>query len=269
MTHLPLKNGDTIFFAHHDAAPDKPTFAFLNALTGDTAMWSAQIAPALEACGFGTLLFNYRGQKHSKIADDVEISASQITQDCQLLLAHLNLSKLVAVGLSIGGYFSIRAQLDGTSIAGHVLLNTLRADGPRLAWVNAATYRAVRTGGAPLLRDLYAPLLFNQEWQQQNRQNFLQDQEYAAVPATHIDARLMAAGASANWDIDWEQIDVPVEVVTGMQDRVFRDETSIAAILNRLPDAHACDLPDCGHMIPVEKPQAVIDACKRIAERLP
>ena len=259
---------DALFYQHDPADDGKATFAFFNALTGETAMWAAQIAPALRAQGFGILLFNYRGQKNSPVSDDVTISAAQITNDCAGLLDSLAIPKLVAVGLSIGGYFSIRAQLQGTSFAGHVLLNTLRADGPRLAWVNAATHRAVLTGGGALIRDLYGPLLFNEDWQAQNRQNFLTDALYEPMPADHVDARLMASGGTADWNIPWKDINVPVEVVTGMQDRVFRNEEVIASIVARLPDVAATDLPNCGHMVPVEQPQAVIDACERIAGRI-
>lgn len=268
MAVLDFDNGDTLFYQHNPAPPGQLTFAFFNALTGETAMWNAEIVPALADRGFGTLVFNYRGQKGSSVNASVKINAGQITQDCARLLNHLSIPNLVAVGLSIGGYFSLRAQLSGCSIGGHVLLNTLRKDGARLAWVNAATLRAVLTGGGALIRDLYGPLLFNQEWQAANRQNFLTDEPYQPLDPGHNDAKLMASGGTADWDIPWEQFDVPIEVVTGVQDRVFRDEAVINEILARLPNANATDLADCGHMVPVERPQAVVDACIRISERL-
>ena len=268
MPQFTLGEADELFYQHEPAGEDKATFAFFNAITGETAMWATKIAPALKAQGYGTLLFNYRGQKNSPVSDDVRISAHQITSDCKSLIESLAIPKLVTVGLSIGGYFGVRAHLQGASVAGHVLLNTLREDSPRLAWINDATYRAVLTGGGALIRDLYAPLLFNEGWQAHNRQSFLTDAPYEPLSADHIDARLMAAGGTADWNISWEDIRVPVEVVTGTQDRVFRNEEVIAKIMRRLPDALATDLSDCGHMVPIEQPDAVISVCERIAGRI-
>lgn len=268
MPQFELTPGNQLYYLLEPALNGKPTFAFFNALTGETAMWAAQIAPALREQGFGTLLFNYRGQKNSPIAENVTITAAQVTADCQDLLDGLAIPNLVAVGLSIGGYFSIRADLNGTNFVGHVLLNTLRVDGPRLAWINAATYRTMLIGGGVLIRDLYGPLLFNEEWQAANRQLALQTDNYVALSPDDKDARLMASGATANWDIPWEEVGAPLEIVTGLQDRLFCDKEAINSILQRLPNAQKTDLADCGHMVPLERPQAVVDACTRLAGRL-
>jgi len=268
MAQLTFDNGDRLFFDHQPGVSGRPTFVFFNALTGDVGMWQAQIAPALRADGFGTLLFNYRGQKDSPISPDIAITAAQITADCQTLIASCDVARPISVGLSIGGYFAVRAQLAGTAFAGHVLLNTLRVDGPRLAWINAAVHRAVLTGGGALIRDLFAPLLFSERWLAQNRTHSLKDEAYLPASATSEEARLLAAGGTADWSIAWQDIDVPVAVLTGLDDRVFRDPAAIAGIVARLPRAETTELADCGHMVPVEDPAAVVTACRRIAERI-
>lgn len=268
MSQFALNEQDRLHYRLLPPTDNRATFVFFNALTGETAMWAETIVPQLQAQGFGALLFNYRGQKDSPIGDDVAITAEQITADSKALLEYLQIQNLVSVGLSIGGYFAIRAQLAGCAFAGHVLLNTLRVDGPRLEWINAATVRAVMTGGAALLRDLYSPLLFSEGWQRQNRQNFLADTPYRSQSASDIDVRLIAAGGTADWNIPWEAIGQPVEVVAGVQDRLFRDPIVIDELLSRMPNARAVELDDCGHMIPVERPDAVVAACERIAERL-
>ena len=53
------------------------------------------------------------------------------------------------------------AEVLAASKPGLVLINTLRVDNPRLEWINDAVVRAAETGGLDLLRDLFAPLLFN------------------------------------------------------------------------------------------------------------
>jgi len=48
--------------------------------------------------------------------------------------------------------------------------------------------------------------------------------------------------------------------ITGVQDRVFRDPLDIDSIYARLPNARRVDIQNAGHMIPVERPQALLDA---------
>jgi pimeloyl-ACP methyl ester carboxylesterase len=48
--------------------------------------------------------------------------------------------------------------------------------------------------------------------------------------------------------------------MTGLQDRVFFDRDDVEALYARLPKARRLDLRDAGHLIPVERPQATIEA---------
>lgn len=123
------------------------TFVFFNALTGDRAMWTGAIANALHAAGHGTLAWNMRGQAESPFPLGTRLDEATIIADAQTLLAHINPPRPVLVGLSIGGLFAARTGLAGTETVGLVLINTLRRDGPRLSWINAAIVRCAEVGG--------------------------------------------------------------------------------------------------------------------------
>jgi 3-oxoadipate enol-lactonase len=226
------------------------------------------IAPALRAKGHGTLLWNFRGQKDSPFGDPDAISARQIVVDGVALVQALAPSRPVYVGLSIGGLFAAQAHQAGAPCEALLLINTLRKPSTRLTWTNAAVHRAALIGGGRLIGDLYMQHLTGPAWQTTNHGNFLQDAPYEPLDPASGTARLLAAGMAADWDLPYEQLTVPVTVLSGLRDRVFYDATDVEALAARLPDAHRVDLPDLGHLISMEQPQAVVDACLALVARL-
>jgi 3-oxoadipate enol-lactonase len=260
---------DALEFAHQPpAAQDGLTFVFFNPLTGAAASWDAVIGPALRARGQGTLLWNFRGQPDSPFSDPGSITAAQTVADAVALLAAERPARPVYVGLSIGGLFAAQAHLAGQACVGLLLINTLRRPGPRLNWINEAVLRAALTGGSRLIQDLYLPLLTGPDWQRANRTTFLKGEPYEPLDSASGTVRLLAAGIEADWDVPWERLDVPALVLSGLQDRVFFDAADVAALSARLPQAERIDLPDVGHLVSMERPQAVIDACLALARRI-
>lgn len=231
------------------------TFVYFNALTGDKTMWETAVDPSLAASGHGMLTFNYRGQAGSPFTS-ASFNEASIVADASALIEHVQPSSPVYVGLSIGGLFAAKVHLDQAAPSAHglVFINTLRRDGPRLQWLNDAVVRAVEIGGLDLLRDLYAPLLFNEQWQRDNRQSFLKHTGYTPLGPDDGDYLLLKSGATADWNVPLEQIHVPVLNITGLQDRVFFNATDVDALLNRLPDLQRVDMADAGHLVPAERP---------------
>ena len=243
------------------------TFVFFNALSGTADMWRETIAQPLADPGHGWLLCNLRGQEGTGLAPAVTVDLQLIVDDAVALLSHVQPIRPVYVGLSIGGLFAARVHLDGPPCAGLVFLNTLRKDGPRLDWINAAVARAAEVGGSTLLMDMYAPLLFNQEWQAENRAGALANTAYEPIDTTSGAYKLLASGSTASWDIPWENLDVPALIVTGNRDHVFYVESDVAEIAARLPLAERLDVENAGHMVPVERPSTLVDALARFAGR--
>lgn len=262
MTILELGPHDQIYYEHVPATMDQAvTFVFFNALTSDTSGWDAVIGPRVRAAGHGTLAFNFRGQTDSPFSADIALDADLIVTDAVQLLKAVAPQRPVLVGLSIGGLFAARAHLAGTAAEALVLINTLRKDGPRLQWVGDALVRAVEVGGLDLFRDLYLPLLVNEEWQAANRANFITPEaRYTPLAADHGHYKLLAeAGRTADWDLPYEKLDLPTLVITGLQDHVFLEPHVVAELAARLPKGKRVDMPAAGHLIPTERPEALAD----------
>ncbi len=260
MPQLDLSPGNGLFYDYAPPGARGSIFVFVNALTGSTAMWEAEIAPALRDAGHGTLAYNFRGQADSPFTPGTELDQALIVDDLGRLLAEVEPPDPVLVGLSIGGLFAAGAYLKGASAAGLVLINTLRRAGPRLEWINAATLRAAQVGGLRLLMDINMPLLVNVERLQEIRADFLTEAPYEPLDPSHGHYNLLENSARADWNLPYERLDLPTLVMTGLQDRVFFDRDDVEALYARLPRARRLELRDAGHLIPVERPGATIKA---------
>jgi pimeloyl-ACP methyl ester carboxylesterase len=231
--------------------------------------WEDVIGPMVREKDHGTLVYNMRGQGHSRFSQGLTLDAYLIVEDAGRLLEQVKPVRPVFVGLSIGGLFAVEAWLSGAKALGIVLINTLRRNGPRLQWIGDALVRAVEVGGLDLFRDLYLPLLMNENWQAGNRLNFLKPEPYEPLALDSGHYKLLAeAGRSANWEIPYESLELPVLVVTGLQDRVFLDLNDVDERFARLPDGRRVDMPDAGHLIPMERPEALAEALLDFAREL-
>ncbi len=231
------------------------TFVGYNALTGDMGMWESAIGATVRAAGHGTLFWNLRGQEGTDAADDDNLGVEQVVADAMTVLGNVEPQRPVHVGLSIGGLFAARAALAGAPSTGLVLLNTLRAPGTRLEWINAAAECALATGGPAALRDMYSPLLYGDKWLQENRANALKGDDWQPLPADSMVVRLLRDARDADWDLPYESLQMPVLVVTGERDCVFRVPADVERLSARMPNTKKIVMSDVGHLIPVEAPQ--------------
>jgi 3-oxoadipate enol-lactonase len=246
-----------------------PSFVFFNALTGDHETWEANIGPECRGAGYGTLVFNYRGQTGSPFSADLRLDDTLIVADTLRLLEVIQPPRAIVVGLSIGGLFAARVVLEGFQAAGLVLINTLRRDGHRLKWIGDALVRMAQVGGLELLRDLYLPLLMNEDWIEANRNNFLAGTGYTGLDPEAGAYKLLAeAGRLSDWEFPYEELHLPTQIITGLQDHVFYNEPDVAALTARISRAKRIDLPQAGHLIPGERPAELADLLIQFAQEV-
>ncbi len=268
MALLTLGPGEGLHYEYDPPGDAGKTFVFVNALTGNTGMWQAEIGPALRAEGYGTLAYNLRGQQDSPFKPGTRLDEDLIAGDLTRLLQEVEPPRPILVGLSIGGLFAVRAWLRGGAAEGLVLINTLRRPGPRLDWINRATTKAVATGGLQLLMDLYLPMLVNDDKLIALRPTCLGEAPYQPLDPGHGHANLLTCAAEADWDLPYEQLDLPVLVMTGLQDRVFYEPAAVEALTARLPKARSVTIDNAGHLIPLERPAETVQALRDFAEGL-
>lgn len=271
MPHFEIGPQDALHYEHViPKLADGNTFVFFNALTGDTGMWEGLIGPRLREAGHGTLVYNMRGQTDSPFSPNLTLTTDLIVKDAVRFLHEMKPKSPVFVGLSIGGLFAAQTWLAGTPATGLVLINTLRKDGPRLKWINDAIVRVVEVGGPDLLRDLFFEFLLNEDWLENNRADFLKtDPAYAPLESNSGAYKMLAeAGRTADWNLPYEKLNLPALVISGLQDHVFFEKDIVDDLFDRIPQGHRVDMPDAGHLIPMERPEALADILLNFVKEL-
>ena len=91
MSFFEIGPHDSLYYEYEPPSGNQSlTFVFINAITGDTGMWQAEIGPTLRDAGYGTLAFNFRGQAKSTASEGLAFDEALITGDLIRLLQHLN-----------------------------------------------------------------------------------------------------------------------------------------------------------------------------------
>ena len=255
MSILKIDDQNEIYYEFTEPKGNGHTFVFVNALTGNTAAWNGVIGDKITEEGNGFLTYNFRGQDLSKFNDELNLDTDLIVSDLCLLLENLKLKNVILVGLSIGGLYASLALEKGIKCIGLVLINTLRTNNTRLKWINETMVNVARFGGTSLLMDMNMPVIASPSFLDKMKPNALNPNNYKGLEENSGIFKLMKGSLTANWDINWSKIDVPVLIMTGHHDKVFRIPDDIDMIANSMNVVQRIEFPDCGHLIPLEKPK--------------
>lgn len=268
MPHLEIADGESLYYEYAAPGAKGCTFVFVNALTGNFQMWQAVIGPKLREAGYGTLVYNFRGQAESRTAPATRPTPTQIVDDLVHLCREIAPPKPILVGLSIGGLFAAQAFAKGVPAAGLVLINTLRKPTERLAWINQAMAHGVKAGGFRLIMELSLPMLVNPDKLAEMRATVQTGEPYAPIDPSDGGYRLMVESTATDWDFPWDSLTPPVLLTVGAHDRVFYVADDVDELAARIPNATRIDFPDAGHLIPAERPEAFAKALLDFGDRL-
>lgn len=150
-------NGATLHYAARPAAEGAPTLLFSNSLGTDLRVWDA-LVPLLPAA-LGVVRYDTRGHGLSDAAPGEELATH--VADVAALVAHLELRRVVMVGLSVGGVIAQGvAQTRPDLLCGLVLCCTAARIGTREDWqARIATVEAdgLSALAAPTMERWFSP----------------------------------------------------------------------------------------------------------------
>ena len=268
MSTLKIDDQNQIYYEFREPKGNGYTFVFVNALTGNTTAWNGIIGNKITEDGNGFLAYNFRGQDNSKFDEELNLDTNLIVSDLCLLIEKLKLKNTILVGLSIGGLYASLALEKGIKSQGLVLINTLRKNNTRLKWINETMVNVARYGGTSLLMDMNMPVIASPSFLDKMKPNALNPNNYKGLEENSGVFKLMKGSLTANWDIDWSKIEVPVLIMTGHHDKVFRIPDDIDQIVNSINNVQRIEFPDCGHLIPLEKPNLFATHLNKFAKKL-
>ncbi|MGH3011783.1 MAG: alpha/beta fold hydrolase [Gaiellaceae bacterium] len=222
----------------------RPTVLLLHAFPLDARMWDG-VQPSLEGAGFDVAAPNLPG-------DELELGFDSWARRLLGLVA----GDLVPVGSSMGGYLSFELWRQAPErIAAIALVGTrATADSPAQREAREDSIRLLGEAGREPFWEELAPRMFAEE----------------ADPAVAAAARALALEQPITALVTAQEtirdrvdsrptlptIDVPVFVVVGEEDRLTPPSDS-EAMVAALPNARFSRIAAAGHLIPLERPDAV------------
>jgi len=258
---IPAHDGGDIFVVERGTGP---VLLLSHGVTLSVRTWAKQLDSLADA-GFRVIAFDHRGHGESTLGTAGH-GVEQLASDMRTVLEVLDLHDVVVVGHSMGGVaaqsFCIHhPDVARERIAGIVLLSTLvrspLAASPRLSAFMTGLIGRLPDGAAALRsRDLgllVARIGFGRDPEPADvdatRQMIL-----ATSPATRRDAVLALAGLDLRERLG--EIDRPTLVICGTADLL----TPIAEsrrIARRIPGARLEEVPGGGHMLMLERAEAL------------
>ncbi len=255
MTIYKIDEKNEIYYEYVPPKDNGYTCVFVNALTGDTSTWTGLIGENLRKDGNGYLTYNFRGQKESKFDINLNLDADLIVSDLLNLVKFVNPKNIILVGLSIGGLYAVMGIKKGLNAKGLVLINTLRKPSERLNWINRAASHAAEFAGTAIIMDMLMPVIASPDFLLKIKDNALNPANYKSLEFNNGINKLMKGGFTANWDFPWSDLDVNTMVMTGHYDKVFRVPEDINELIGLMKKVIRIEIPECGHLIPLEKPE--------------
>lgn len=232
----------------------------------DHTMWQAQID--LLANHAMCIAPDLRGFGQSGTVEGV-LTMERLADDLANLLDALRITDAVTFcGLSMGGYVGWQFLRRHPSRVRRLILCDTRAaaDSPEVAAGRHKTAELVTTTGSRALVTTMIPKLFSEATRNQRPE--LVDQVRQTIQATNPQSAAAALRGMAerrDFQKDLPQVGMPTLVICGTEDTIT-PMSEMQAMAAAIPNSRFVEIPDAGHMAPLENPQPVYAAIKYFLE---
>ena len=246
-------NGSNI---HYDLSgnPAGPAVTFVHGFPFSLEMWKAQ-AEVAAAAGYRTLAYDVRGHGSSDVGDGQYTLESHV-DDLFALLDHLEIPKTAIVGLSMGGYISLRAlEREPGRFTAAVLCDTRsEGDTDESRIRRAVSAKSVKKSGSSAYAADYVKSMFTKE-------SFTSNPEavelirgiIARTPPLSIAGTLIALAARTDTTASLASLRVPTLIIVGERDTVT-PPSSAESMHAKIQGSVLHVVPGAAHMSNLENP---------------
>ncbi len=246
-------NGITAYYEEEGSGPP---LVLVHGLGASTELWR-RVAPEL-ATEFRVITYDLRGAGRSQLSPG-PFALDDLASDLDAFVEARELESVTVVGHSMSGAVvlayaagrpdRVRAVVGVGAVA--ELPETARAGMRERA-------ELVRGGSMSDVADAVASNGTDPSWRDREPEEYSRFRD--AVAANDPEGYAALALVVADLDVSdiLGQIAAPVLLIAGGTDPVSPPEAN-QAIVERLADAHYVSIPECGHIIPLERPRELLD----------
>lgn len=235
-----------------------PPVVLVHGFPLDHSMWSNQIE--VLSASYRVIVPDLRGFGQSAPASGEKVTMEQFADDLAALADTLSVKEpLVLCGLSMGGYVAFAFWRKYAARLRALILCDTRAtaDTPEAARARLQVADQVVREGVPPLADTMRPKLFARTTVRQQPETLKAlDRVMLALDPASVAAVNRGMAERRDMTAELSQIGCPTLVIVGQHDAISPPD-EMRAIAERIPTAQLVEIPEAGHMTPMEKPAEV------------
>lgn len=247
-----------------DANQDGRTFVLVHGWTNDRRIW-APVARILVDRGHRVALYDQRGHGASRAGSD-GLTIEALGADMRAVLEHLDARKAVVAGHSMGGMAAQAFAIEHPDVLEQrvdavALVSTASGDLAMPGLVHKFAPRVLGSSwvGRLVSHERFGPFFVRGTMgRKATRSNLraMQDTFSATEPSARAD--FYRAMAAMDLSEGLGGVDATVVVISGTHDGLVAHKNS-RRLADLIEGARFEALPDAGHMLPLERPDAVAD----------
>jgi pimeloyl-ACP methyl ester carboxylesterase len=263
-------NGANIHYVDGGNPSGTPVL-FLHGFPFSHAMWRAQ----LEAVGeenFRAMAYDIRGHGQSDVGDGQYTIESHV-DDLVAFLDHMKISRVIVVGLSMGGYITLRAlERHPDRFLAAVLCDTRSEPDPDSGKVKrAVTMATVKKSGSEAFANDFVRAVFAQETFERNPKAIETIRTIISrTPPLSIAGTLLALAARTDTTPFLPSVAIPTLILVGEHDATTPPSAS-QSMKEKIPGSELYLVPHAAHMSNLENPaffnEKLIGFLRRIAPK--
>jgi 3-oxoadipate enol-lactonase len=261
-------NGCNFFFSESGSPAGLPV-VFVHGFPFSHEMWKAQV-DALSPEGYRVLTYDVRGHGLSDVGDG-QYTIEGHVDDLIGLLDHWKTSRVVIVGLSMGGYIALRAlERNPERFCGAVLCDTRSETDPNEGKIRRArTMAMVKSRGSSAFADDFIKGVFAPATLSSNPSAVAMIRNIIVhTTPLSIAGTLLALAARTDTTASLAAISIPTLILVGELDATT-PVASARAIHAAIPGSEIQIVPGAAHMSNIENPAAFNGALLPFLRRIP
>lgn len=240
---------------------------FIHGFPFSHAMWAGQVEAFSK--DYRCIAYDIRGLGQSEPGDN-QYSIEGHVDDLLGLLDALGLKKVLPVGLSMGGYITLRAlERAQERFLGAVLCDTRsEADTDEARIRRFAGMKAVKADGSKVFADNFVRAVFAAASFERSPEAVAMIHDVISrTPPVSIAGTLLALASRTDTTASLTRIALPTLIIVGEEDTLTPPAAS-RAMHERIPGSSLRLIPGAGHMSNLENPGAFNDALAEFLKKI-